>query len=649
MSLMPLRTALLALFLLLLLAVHGHGAADLEDPYTILQRHYEAAGGLERLKAITTSRSEGRVHYDGLQGRYHHWEQRPLQHRTEENYGIISQIEGDSGESSWFFDTNGQLMIVRDEDTLKRRRIALLLDRYEHLDPHSPYFSMTFAGMTTIRGRLCYEVVLENTINSDRSHFYFDAESFLMVHSRLKQPDMEVESYYDDFRTVDGIVVSFHQHNTFHPWEKTEEVWTTNYTTNEPMAEELFQPPERRRGFRIDDEAQSATVPFALIEDLIYLEVSIGNDRRTWVLDSGASMSVIDRDYAQGLGLTAEGSIKGYGFGELFELSFVEIPEYRVGPIHFDRQKLYVSEGLAERSYEPHMVGILGYDFLSRFVVELDYDRRLATFHDPETFRYRGSGTPIDAPLKYRTFTLPVTVDDRYESRWTIDLGSYHSSIHYPFAEKHGILDKPGVDIVSQGMTSLSLERNILFDCLQVGDLRLDRPVIAVPLEKGVGATALGEVGGNLGNSTLSHFRLFLHYPRQQVILEKGAAFNDETPRDRSGLIIGRGDGNQPIVSLVSANSPGVRAGLVAGDFVVAFAGEEIGPGHPIVPIRERLRGPAGSTVNMEVRRGEERLAVTLVLEELHPPSPGCSPQPRSMPQAVVPPLPATVEYGVRP
>jgi hypothetical protein len=618
------RVAALILFLLLTVVARGH-AADLEDPYDIMHRHYQAVGGLERLKTIATSRSEGRVHYDGLKGTFKHWEQRPLQRRTEEDYGIISHIEGDSGQASWFFDTNDQLLIIRDEDTLKRRRIALLLDRYEHLERNSPHFSLTFAGVATVRDRPCYEVILDNTINSDRSHFFFDTDTLLMVHSRHKQPDMEVESYYDDFREVDGIMVAFHLHSTFHPWEKTEEVWTESYAANPQVDPQLFQPPPRQKGFRIDDGATRATVPFQLIENLIYLEVAIGDDRRTWVLDSGASMSVIDHDYAEGLQLTAEGSIKGYGFGELFELSFVKIPEYRVGAIHFDGQKLYVSKGLAAKSYEPYMVGILGYDFLSRFVVELDYDLGLATFHDPEAFHYRGTSTPIDAPLKYRTFALPVTVDDRYTSHWTIDLGSYHSSIHYPFAEKHALLERPGVDIVSQGMTSLSLERNILFDCLQVGDFRLDRPIIALPLEKGVGATALGEVGGNLGNSTLNHFRLFLDYPRQQVIFEQGATFNDETPHDRSGLIIGRGDNNQPILSLVATGSPGAKAGLLAGDFLVEFAGESIGPEHPIVPLREKLRGPAGSTVELKVRRGDELLSATLTLEELFPQSAGCA------------------------
>lgn len=603
---------------------------DLSDPYQIMHRHYEAVGGLERLKSIITSHSEGRVHYDGLQGTFKHWDKRPMQYRTEEDYSIIAQIEGDSGDFAWFYDTNGQLLIVRDEETLKRRRISLLIDQYEHLNRQSPHFSMTFAGITVIKGRPCYEVVLSNTINSDRGHFFFDAQTMFMARSLYRQPDMEIESYYDDYKSVDGIILPFHQHNTFHPWEKTEETWMTYYVGNQEVEETLFLPPQKEKGYHFRDGDTSATIPFELIENLIYLPVTIGDDSRYWVLDSGASMSVIDQEYAEKLGLSVQGSIKGYGFGELFDLSFVAVPDHQVGTVRFDSQTMYVSKGLAAKSYEPVMVGILGYDFLSRFIVEIDYDLQQVTFHDPDSFVYKGTGVTLHAPLKYRTFTLPVTVDDQLTSIWSLDLGSYHSSIHYPFAEKNGLLGRTGVEIVSQGMSGLSREMNIQFNCLRIDHFQLDLPLIAIPLEKGVGATALGEVGGNLGNSTLRHFHLFLNYPEQKIILEKGVNFNAAFPRDKSGLIIGRAETNQPMISFVAANSPAAKAGLVAGDIIVELAGQTVGPNQPIVPLREVLRGPAGSSVELKVQREEQILSANLLLEDLYPADTGACTKPQS-------------------
>lgn len=607
----------LALFLFLPLLRQGN-AADLTDPYQILRHNYEAVGGLDRLQKLVSSHSEGRIRYDGLEGTFKHWDARPLQYRTEEDYSIISQIDGDSGEFTWFFDTNGQLLILRDKETLKRREIGLRLDRYEHLDPDSPYFDVQFAGTVTIDGKTCYELVLTNTINSDVSHFFYDTATMFMVKSIHQQPDMEIHSTYGDYRQVQGLMLPFYQHSRFLPWEKEEETWVTSQTLDQPVAADFFNPPPTKKDYTFLDGGTSATVPFQLMENLIYLPVTVAGSTGYWVLDSGASMSLIDADYARKLALNIKGSIKGYGFGDLFELNFVRIPQHQVGSILFDSQKFYVSKGLTARSYEPQIFGILGYDFLSRFVVEIDYDRQKVTFHAPESFRYQGSGATIDAPLKYRTFSLPVTLDGKYESLWTVDLGSYHSSIHYPFAEKHGLLAKKGVDIVSQGMAGISHETNTQFDCLAIGPFRLDKPLISIPKEKGIGVTALGEVGGNLGNSTLKHFHLFLHYPEQKLIFEKGDYFNRAFPPDRSGLLIGRSGTNQAMVSFLASDSPAVKAGLVAGDIIVEMAGKAIRPNHPILPLREMLRGAPGSKVKMKVRRADQTIPATIILQDMY-------------------------------
>ncbi len=604
----------------------------LHDPYQIMRSHYKAIGGLELLKNIDTSYSEGTVRFDGLQGTFKSWEKRPLKYRTEEDYSILSQVQGDSGASAWLLDTNKQLLIFRDEQTLKRRQISIRLDRYEHLDPYSPYFSLTLAGITDVNTKECYEVVLSNTINSDTTHFFFSTDSLYIVKTVVHQPDMEMTTTYNDFRTINGIVIPFYEHTLFMPWEKVEETKVTRYSMNTPVNDSFFAVPVPKKDFQFHNNQTATTIPFVFKENLIYLPVTIAGDTRYWVLDTGASMSVIDQDYAQSLDLKIEGSIKGYGFGELFTLSFAEIPAFEVENIHFDKQTFYVSEGLTARSYEPEIYGILGYDFLSRFVVEVDYDTSKLTFHLPDSFAYKGSGEVLNAPLKYRTFSIPVTLDGKYSSRWTIDMGSFQSSIHYPFARKNNLLERPGVKSVSQGMSSISFERTTEFGCLAIGSFLLDTPLIAIPVKKGKGATALGEVGGNLGNSILQNFHLFLDYPGQKIIIEHGQNFNSRRPRDTSGLIIGRSETNQPMVSYVISNSPAMKAGLIAGDIIVNLAGTVVTPGNDVIPLRKMLRGNAGQSVAITVRRDTQQFSTIITLENLYPRAGlNCQSRPRSL------------------
>ena len=50
------------------------------------------------------------------------------------------------------------------------------------------------------------------------------------------------------------------------------------------------------------------------------------------------------------------------------------------------------------------VVGILGFDFLSRFVTKVDYANQLISFYDPDSFKYTGNGHNIDVHIdKTRT------------------------------------------------------------------------------------------------------------------------------------------------------------------------------------------------------------------------------------------------------
>jgi len=610
---------LIVLVFLLTLVRPCEGRQTSEEALAILHQHYEATGGLERFKNIQSNFSEGRIRFDGLEGTFKHWEKLPLQYRTEENYGIIAQTLGDSGDVSWLLDTNGQLLLMRDQQTLERREIGRRLALYEHLAPDSPFFTLTYEGLTQLNDVQCQEVVLTNSLNSDEAHFYFDLKTHYMVRSEVRQPDITIISDYGDFRWVDGFLVSFYSHTRFVEWQKEEETWTSRYQIDVSPTPALFQPPAERRDYHFPADQTRVTVPFLFMENLIHLPVTIHSHTGYWVLDSGASMSVIDEDYARQQNLQLEGSIKGYGFGELFDLGFTTVPGFRVGDIEFDSQKWYVAKGLHEKSYEPEIFGILGYDFLSRFVVEIDYDKQLVTFHEPENFHYVGNGVVLDSPLKYRTFTLPVVLDGKYSSIWSLDLGSYHSSIHYQFAEKNGLLDRPGVETVSQGVSGISFEKTAAFGCLSIDRFQLANHLLSIPQEKGQGATALGEIGGNIGNSTLKHFHIFLDYPRQQLILEPGRFFKHHFARDGSGLLVGKSADERPMVSFIAANTPAAEAGLEAGDIILSINGVPVETNQPIMPLRNLLRGAAGTEIHIAVLRNDERLEKSFTLRDLYP------------------------------
>ncbi len=601
----------------LLLTSAGYSQPNLTDPYQIFKSHYKAIGGVEKLKSVKTAYLEGTTVYDGLKGRFKQWGESPLRYRLEEDFTIISQIEGDNGQFSWIKDTNGKVMIRRDEETIKRRKIKIRLEKFEHLQPNSNFFSLSFEGIQMVEDCQCYVVKMTNRINHDVLWNFFDTKHFLLRKSILKQPDIEIHTLYSDYHEKYGLKIAYYEESDIFPREKKEIIRIEKCLINTDIDNSIFNMPENSaQDFRFQKGNSSENIPFEFVENNIFLKVKIIDDERLWLLDSGASMSVIDKNYADSLGIKSSGNVKGFGFGANFDLHFVTIPSFSVKGVEFQEQKIFSFANLAEKFHEPVCFGILGYDFLSRFVVKIDYADQKFSIYDPINFKYSGNGTIIDAPLKSRTFTVPMTVDNKYSGRWHVDLGSFNTSFHFPFANQNNLLARKGVDRISRGMGGEYMEKTIQFQNLKIGGFVITKPLISVPHKKKSGASLVSELVGNIGNSTLRHFQIYLDYEKQQIILEKGKDFNKNFPRDKSGMLIGRTERDEPKIVFVSSGSPGYRAGFIEGDIIISINLKKLENSSSILQIIRLLRENAGTKHNFVIMRDGETKAIQLILED---------------------------------
>jgi hypothetical protein len=377
-------------------------------------------------------------------------------------------------------------------------------------------------------------------------------------------------------------------------------------------------PENSNRDFRFQKGNSSENIPFEFAENNIFLKIKIKDDESLWLLDSGASMSVIDKDYADSLGVKSSGNIKGFGFGANFDLQFVTIPSFSIQGVEFGKQKIFSFANLAEKFHEPVCFGILGYDFLSRFVVKIDYANQKLSIYDPIHFKYSGNGTIIDAPLKSRTFTIPMTIDNKYSGRWSIDLGSFNTSFYFPFASCNNLSDLKGIDRISRGMGGEYMEKTVQFESLKIGGFVIKNPLICIPYKEKSGASLVGELVGNIGNSTLRHFQIYLDYEKQQILLEQGENFNKNFPEDKSGMIIGRTEQGQPEIVFISSGSPGDRAGFKEGDIIISINRKKLENNSGIHQIIRLLREDAGTKHNFVIMRDGKTKTIQLVLEDLY-------------------------------
>lgn len=355
------------------------------------------------------------------------------------------------------------------------------------------------------------------------------------------------------------------------------------------------------------------------IESHIYLPVTVAGKERLWLLDCGAGASVIDKGLAQELGLEMSGEVKAMGAAGSVTTGFVTVPRLRVAGVELDSQPMVVL-GIAElmrRNIGTEPAGILGYDFLSRFVTKVDFAREEVTFFKPESFAYSGPGRAIPMRVEANIPVVEMQVDGKYRGQWRLDIGAAVSVFHHHAVEKFGLAARTGVERVAAGMGGKQRHRLVRFADAELAGFKVKRPVISVPLEAGPGALSGTNVLGTVGNSVLHNFVLYLDYQGSRLIVEKGPGFGKPLVIDRSGLQVGRTDDGSFEVICTAPSTPADKAGFKTGDIIEAVNGQSPEALGGIGRLREMLRAAPGTRYQFAVRRGDAELSLELKLEDI--------------------------------
>jgi S1-C subfamily serine protease len=198
-----------------------------------------------------------------------------------------------------------------------------------------------------------------------------------------------------------------------------------------------------------------------------------------------------------------------------------------------------------------------------------------------------------------------------------LDIGAPDIDFHYPYAKDHDLLERKGIDVMVGDAAGLTNARIAQHKTIEVGDFVLKNPLIGTPREEGTGSFAEETTIGNIGNSLLKNFVLYLDYGEQRVILEKGEDYGKASVRPKSGLQFHYNDDNDVEVVFVSPNTPAHGAGFEKGDIIKTINGIDVSFYDGIIALRELMREPAGTTYEIGILRKGRMLEKQLTLKDL--------------------------------
>ncbi|HEY1709839.1 MAG TPA: aspartyl protease family protein [Rhizomicrobium sp.] len=465
-----------------------------------------------------------------------------------------------------------------------------------------------------------YDVLTVTPKGGTKLEVWFDPKTHLLYRTVEQNSIQMITTTYSDYAPVEGAMIAktFVVDDSSHNMQ-TYTLTRAKFSAALPLGA-YQKPAEDLHDFSIAGGAHEATVPFRLLNNHIYAEVSVnGAPPRTFILDTGGH-SDLTPELAKAAGVDFRGNQTTGGGGDaLATAGLGTAKSLSLGAATMTNQPVNVGtfskpgvEGVGE-------AGMIGYEFFARFITRFDYGNHTVTFIDKKYFDPKDAGTPVPMRL-YHQFPEILGSYNGIPGRFGIDTGSRMALLlNKPFAAKNGI--RAEVDHGVEAMTGWGVggpTRSFVFKGgeLKLGDVVIDHPLTMISTDKG-GAGAVEVFPNNVGGGVLKRFIVTFDYDHSLMYLKPIATpVADLDTYDRSGMWINAVPAGLEVFD-VTAGGPADNAGLHKDDVITAIDGKPVA-NVALPDLRRRLRNDApGTVVSFTVKRGTESKDVKVTLRDL--------------------------------
>jgi hypothetical protein len=222
--------------------------------------------------------------------------------------------------------------------------------------------------------------------------------------------------------------------------------------------------------------------------------------------------------------------------------------------------------------YGEKIDGIMGYSFLSRYIVKVNYDSLYIEVYNQGRIQYPRNGFLLH-PLFTALPIQPLTIKDArtVNANFYIDTGAGLCFLmSKQFEDDSQVLKKSRkpVSIQVQGLGGKKQMSLTIIKGVQIGPYKF-RKVPTNILDDEFNATSYPFLGGVIGNDILRRFNVILNYGKREIHLLPNSHYNDDFDYSYTGLNMYYIEG-KIILDEVIYKSPAYKAGLKKDDIVIA-------------------------------------------------------------------------------
>lgn len=269
--------------------------------------------------------------------------------------------------------------------------------------------------------------------------------------------------------------------------------------------------------------------------------------------------------------------------------------------------------------------GILGADLFRRFIVKINYRRKIITLYDPASFRAPGGRfeeypIEIERHKPYLLANTSLTANATIRGKYLLDTGASISLLLY--TNSHPAFNLPSQFIRSKiGMGLGGFLQGFMgrIQEIQIGANKLENVITNFQdISTNVDTSFTNNRNGIIGNQVLNRFEIIIDYVHSKLYLQPEKNYRRTFQYDKSGLILAASGVNLNVFTVVDLieNSPAAKAGVEIGDEIKKINGVPTSIIH-LSDLLKRLQGKSGKKIKLQIARKNTKLMKAFVLKEL--------------------------------
>jgi hypothetical protein len=343
-------------------------------------------------------------------------------------------------------------------------------------------------------------------------------------------------------------------------------------------------------GFSLAEGKRKVQIPVEIYNNLVVVPVVLnGALPLKFILDTGVRTAILtQKTFTDILNLSysRKYTISGPGGEQIIDAYItnnvsLELP----GVMGRGHALLVLGEDYLElRNYLGTDVhGILGYELFSRFIIEIDYEKKLITLSLPKRFKKKRKFQEIPIKIEdtkpYVTTSVVLADGTQLTAKLLVDSGASHGLMLEPTSDPRIVVpDSTISSVIGRGLGGEITGKVGRIQSIKLSTFEIKNVIANFPDPNSyfdslkLGAT---ERNGAIGGEILSRFTVIFNFPKEEMYLKKNSSFKKKFHYNLSGLMVKAKGSRLNVfeVTEVTEQSAADRAGVMAGDLILNING----------------------------------------------------------------------------